>query len=371
MGFAMSKSLKPQQPWRPNIAMVGSGGVGSYIGGKLALDGHQVTLIDAWPAHIEAIRATGLIIADLDNEVTVKPRTMHISDVQTLCREPLDLAFICVKLYDTRWATELIAPYVKEGGIIVTLQNGLVEDEVAAIAGHSRTLGAIGSTMSVCLSGPGKVVRMQAPAGDTATVFYVGELQGAVTPRVSAVTNLLAAVDSSKAIDNLIGERWAKLVANTMSGGLAALSGLTFRQLYETPRARRVAIRLAGEAIRVGRALGYSIEAIRGVAPDLLLNAADGDASALSCVESYFCEVQRKRPDNGRPAMAADLAAGRRTEVDELSGLVVRQAKSVGLEAPTHALVVRIIHAIEAGDAVPSERLLERCEQSGAEGELS
>lgn len=352
-----------------HIGIVGSGAVGSYIGGRMTLAGQRVSLIDPWPAHVEAIRQHGLLIAETTGEFTVPCPALHICDVQSLQRDKLDVAFICVKLYDTRWAVELVAPYVKEDGLVVTLQNGLVEDEVASIARAERTLGAIGTTMSVFLSAPGRVQRAQSRAGPGDTVFYVGEIGGPETERVRRVVGLLDLADHAASTGNLIGERWAKLTANTLSGGLAALAGTTFKELYENRRTRRLAIRLAGEAIQVGAGLGLQIGHVRGMSPAIWSAAASGDASALAQLESHLLRTQQIRPDNGHPAMAADLASGRRTEVDWLSGLVVRRGRAVGVDAPTHARVVALIHEVEAGRLVPGTEALDRLEAARGPGE--
>jgi ketopantoate reductase len=124
-------------PDRPRIAFVGAGAVGSYVGGHMARAGHDVTLIDPWQENVEAIRRAGLQLGGTQGEHTVKIRALHISDAQSLAREPVDLAFICMKLYDTEWAVALIKPYLAAGGCVVTMQNSLVEEQVAAIMAPS------------------------------------------------------------------------------------------------------------------------------------------------------------------------------------------------------------------------------------------
>ncbi|MFC7541477.1 ketopantoate reductase family protein [Siccirubricoccus deserti] len=103
---------------RPRIAFVGAGAVGGYVGGHLARLGHDVTLIDPWPEHVEAIRAKGLALSGLEPEenVTVKVPALHLTEVQGLSKaRPVDIAFVSVKSYDTVWATHFIAPYLSEG----------------------------------------------------------------------------------------------------------------------------------------------------------------------------------------------------------------------------------------------------------------
>ncbi|MDA8050989.1 MAG: hypothetical protein M0002_13465 [Rhodospirillales bacterium] len=88
------------------IAVVGAGAVGGYVGGHLARNGFDVTLIDPWPEHIEAIRADGLRLAGVTAEeaCTVRVPTLHLTEVQGLSKErPIDIAFVSVKSYCGFW----------------------------------------------------------------------------------------------------------------------------------------------------------------------------------------------------------------------------------------------------------------------------
>src|SRR5499427_3270566 len=108
------------------IVVVGAGAIGGYTGGQLAHNGFDVTLIDPWPEHIEAIRKDGLCLEGMSREefICARPRTMHIGEAQTLAKEkPIDIAMVAVKSYDTEWATRLIAQYLGPDGYVVSLQN--------------------------------------------------------------------------------------------------------------------------------------------------------------------------------------------------------------------------------------------------------
>ncbi len=96
---------------------------------------------------------------------------------------------------------------------------------------------------------------------------------------------MLAVVDSAKVTTNLWGERWSKLTQNSMGNGISACTGMNSKALVAWKTSRRVSIRLAGEAIRIGRALGYDLESIRGVPPEKWVAASDGDPAALEAVE--------------------------------------------------------------------------------------
>ncbi|HEY1287601.1 MAG TPA: 2-dehydropantoate 2-reductase, partial [Burkholderiales bacterium] len=169
------------------IAVVGAGALGGYVGGSLAHLGHDVTLIDAWPEHVETIRSRGLELDGVTPEekfVVRKAKTLHLTEVQSLARNPVDIAMISVKSYDTRWATALIAPYLSEQGFALSLQNCLNEETIAGVVGWGRTLGAVASLISVDLYEAGRIRRTVAKGGDKHTVFRIGEPHGRITPRV-------------------------------------------------------------------------------------------------------------------------------------------------------------------------------------------
>jgi 2-dehydropantoate 2-reductase len=345
------------------IAIVGAGALGGYVGGTLAHLGHDVTLIDPWPEHIEAIRARGLELDGMTPEekfVVKKAKTMHLTEVQALAKTPIDVAMVAVKSYDTLWATALIAPYLSAQGFVVSLQNCLNEEAIAGVVGWGRTVGAVASMISVDLYEAGRIRRTMAKGGDKHTVFRIGETHGRITPRVEQLVEWFRGVDSSKATTNLWGERWSKLVQNAMGNGVTAASGLTSGECLRNDAIRRFQIQLAGEAVRVGQALGYELEKIRGADPERLARAAEGDRRALAEVEAIIVPKAGSNPRGGiqRPSMAQDILKGRRTEIDAMNGYIARKGAAVGVPAPSHAKLAEIVTRIERGELEPSPSLL-------------
>jgi len=345
------------------IAIVGAGALGGYVGGTLAHLGHDVTLIDPWPEHIETIRAGGLELDGLTPEerfVVKKAKTLHLTEVQSLAKTPIDVAMVAVKSYDTLWATALIAPYLSAQGFVVSLQNCMNEETIAGVVGWGRTVGAVASMISVDLYEPGRIRRTMAKGGDKHTVFRIGEPHGRITPRVEKLVEWFRGIDSAKATTNLWGERWSKLVQNAMGNGVTAATGLTSGECLRNDAIRRFQIRLAGEAVRVGQALGYQLEKIRGAEPEQLARAAAGDARALAEVEAIIVPKAGANPrgDIQRPSMAQDILKGRRTEIDAMNGYIARKGAEVGVPAPSHAKLAQIVTRIERGELKPSPSLL-------------
>lgn len=342
------------------IAMVGAGALGGYVGGYLARGGQDVTLIDMWPENIEAIRARGLELDGVtpEEKFTVRNvKTMHLTEVQSLSREkPIDIAFVSVKSYDTEWATMLIKPYLAPDGYVVSLQNCVNEEKIAGIVGWGKTLGVIASVISVEMHDAARIRRTAAKGGAQHTVFRIGEVHGNITPRVQELLEMFSKIDSAKATTNLWGERWSKLSQNGMRNGVSAVTGLTSPQCDQNPAIRRFAIQLGGEAVQVAQALGYQLENMGKLKPDMLALAAQGNADAMAEVEELMTTRAQANPrgDMQRPSMAQDIGKRRRTEIDFMNGFIVDKGKALGLSTPAHEKLVGLVRRLERGEIKPS-----------------
>ena len=179
------------------VGVVGAGAIGGYFGGMLANAGHDVVLIDGWPAHVAAMQQDGLRIEGMDaaDTVVVPVRALDIADVQTLAREPgLDVAIIATKSYDTAWATALIRDYLRPDGYAVSLQNAVNEQTIAAQLGWECTAGGV-----VMIAGELICARPRAPnhgaAGTPPHVeFRFGEPDGRPSPRLERLAQAVRAL---------------------------------------------------------------------------------------------------------------------------------------------------------------------------------
>ena len=336
------------------IAVIGAGAIGGYTGGHLAHNGFDVTLIDPWPEHIETIRKDGLAIEGVTTEefVCVKPKTMHLTEVQELAKQkPVDIAFVAVKSYDTEWATRLVAQYLAPDGYVVSLQNCMNEERIAGIVGANKTVGVIPALLGAELYAPGRVCRTAAKGSSPYEVYRAGELHGRITKRIEELADIIRTIDSVRATTNLWGERWSKLCVNGMANGVAAATGLSGNDMNRNEKIRRLSIRLAGEGVRVGQALGYQLEHIRMHDPESLARAAAGDPAALDEVESQILAALQSntRSELARPSMGQDMLKGRRTEIDYINGVIAAKGQEVGVSAPAHVKLVAAVKQVELG----------------------
>jgi len=338
------------------IVVVGAGAIGGYAGGHMTRGGEDVTLVDPWPEHVDRMNAHGLRIEGVTRQeaCTVKVRAIHMTDVQHFSKErPVDIAFVSTKSYDTEWATAMIKQYLAPDGIVVSLQNCMNEDTVARVAGKERTLGCIASTIAAELIGPGHVQR-NVPLGDERhAVFRVGELHGRITERAEEVARLMRHADTATVITNLWGERWTKLIVNVMRNGLSAATGMSGKERDSDPVTRDVSLRLGAEAVRVGRALGYTLERPGGIDPDALLAAVSGDKKARAEVDAALDAQVKTRSDDQRPSMGQDMRKGRRTEIDLINGLVAAKGDEIGIPTPVNKGLVEVVKRVERGELAP------------------
>jgi 2-dehydropantoate 2-reductase len=344
------------------IAIMGTGAVGAYAGAHMAREGEDVTFIDPWPANVETMRERGLKVSHLRDvaDWSTPVRALHLTDLQQAAKEqPFDIAFVCMKSYDTEWATLMISQYLAPGGFIVSLQNCMNEATIAGVVGWGKVVGCIASSITVDLCEPGHVRRAAGKSGAKHTVFRAGEVHGRITERVQEVERLVGLADSAVATSNLWGERWSKLVTNAMGNGMSACTGLITKDILRNDVLRRFGARLGSEAIRVGQALGYELEEIHHIDPETIALAGEGDADAGRDYDRHrLDEVSKAGGGEHRPSMGQDMVKGRRTEIDFLNGYIARKGQEIGLATPANAALTEIVKRVEKGELQPDPKHL-------------
>lgn len=328
---------------------MGAGAIGGNVGAPLTRAGYDVTLLDQWPAHVDAMKANGLRVSGTTGDYTTPVRALHLHEAQGLA-DPFDALFLAVKGYDTEWATTFGLRFLKPDGVVVVFQNGINDERVAAVAGRERTLGCV-IVIGAGLYEPGHVVRT-----DTAGGFKIGEMDGKDTERARLLVQAVNHAAPTKLTTNLFGERWSKLAVNCMANPLAGLSGYGTTEVRTEPIPRRIAIHVAGEVVRVGRAAGHEVEPLMGIEAQRFVDAAAG--RGLEAVEAQMIEVAGASR-GGRPSLLQDVMRGRRTEIDELNGLVVSEGKRLGVPTPFNEAIVREVHRHGVGTLKPDPKNLE------------
>ncbi len=323
------------------IAVVGTGANGSCVSADLTHAGHDVTMIDQWPEHVNAMRASGLTIAMPQEELHVAVNAHHLCELCTL-NDTYDVVFIFVKAYDTRWACEFIKPYLKPDSLVIGVQNAMTAPDIAEIVGPERTLGCV-VELSSEITAPGRVQRNTPPSG---TWFALGSFDAASRGRESDIEPLLSHSGRVSLSDAILSAKWMKLTVNAMTMGPHSLLGLMTREAIAIPEMREVALRAGSEALAVGQKRGHSIEPVFG----LIREDIEGSNRLL---EVLLDKIIADVGPNGRATVLYDHDNGRRSEVEEINGLVVEGGAEFGIPTPANARVVEITRRIHTGELKP------------------
>jgi 2-dehydropantoate 2-reductase len=319
------------------IAVLGAGAIGSSVGADLTEAGHDVTIIDQWPAQVEALRTRGLRIEMTDRVLEIPVRALHLCDLASANLE-FDIVFLTVKSNDHRWMTELIKPYLKREGVLVAIQNGMNDDSIASIIGRECIVGCV-VELSAEIFTPGLVKRNTTRK---TTWFALGELDGYYSPRVKELEAVLSAVGRVDVTNNIYGAKWTKLIANTMTMGPFGLTGLGNREAAALPGMFDISVSLGKESLAVGTAIGYRIEPIFGLRADEFAGSAE--ENLVTAMKKLLEHIT-----NGRTAPIHDHIKGRRSEMEYIPGVVARKGRELGIPTPFNDAVVEIDHQINSG----------------------
>jgi len=297
--------------------IVGCGAIGGLFAASLALlDDVEVWAYDADAAHVAAIRDGGLRLSGL-RELTAPVRAT--SDARELPR--CDVAIVATKGRHTRAAIAATAHALADGAAVASLHNGIGNEEL--LAEH------VGAVMRGTTFQGGRVAAPGEIAWDTAGETWLGPFEPAPAP-FAAVERLADALTRAglpaHALPDARGAQWTKLIFNAAANPVAALTGLPHGRICAQPPLRALVRGLVREGVAVAEALGVRLDAD----PDALIDRA--------AVDAY----------GHRGSMLQDVLARRPTEIDFLSGGIVRCGREAGVPTPLNAAAVALVKGVES-----------------------
>ena len=303
------------------ICMLGTGSLGSTIGGTLAQGGSEVYFIDQWKDHIDAINENGLKMTDEKEDWYVKV------DARTSAEGigPVDLVIVLVKSFATREAVSQLKEtnVIGKDTLVMSLQNGLGNEEtIAEVVGEDNVISGKTYVGGRLLS-PGYV-----SAGVKGKYTYIGELTGEITDRIQKVCDefnkagLLCEVS-----DNIKGLIWDKLLINVAAGALCGITRLPYGPLYEEEYIKETAVAAIKEGIEVAKAAGVKL---KSEDPEYPWYAASEGLPA-TFKTSILQSLELKRP----------------TEIDFINGSVVDWGKKFNIPTPVNQTLVTCVKGIE------------------------
>ncbi len=332
----------------PRIAILGSGAQGAGVGADMVRAGHDVTFIEQWPAHVDAMRKNGVEVRMPEETVTTEVSVLNLCDVATL-REPFDMVFLVMKAYDSRWATQLIAPYLTPAGVVVGLQNGMSVDDIASVVGPDRTIGAV-IEMASNMFEPGIVTRQNSPA---TAWFAVGAIEGGSRERAAEVQQVLSSSGTVEVSDDIRSSKWMKLIANAGELVPSAILDLPLNSAADIPQIRAFMDACGREAARATVAAGSRLVPVFGLREDEVTSPDRYAEDLLGEVLTRF-----SFPDT-LTTVLQDWRKGRHAEYAEINGHVVDVLAAHGQDAPANRRTVELARRIERGELQPGIQNIE------------
>jgi 2-dehydropantoate 2-reductase len=300
------------------IAMVGSGGLGGYYGGLLALAGHEVTFL-ARGAHLAALQAKGLQVKSVhgDFNVTEVRATSEPAEAGLM-----DLVLVCVKTPALNAAAKAARVMVGPNSVVMGMQNGIdAAERIGAEVGMDRVLGAV-TWIAANTEAPGVIRQVSAFRR-----IVLGELDGRDTPRlqrtVEAFRRTGITVEPTGTIRKVMWTKFVFIAGFSGAGSITRLEVGDYRSVLET---RALMTSLVREAEALARASGVDLD--RDVV-DQALAVIDGAAFSM------------------KTSMQRDVEAGRPSELESMIGVITRKGRELGVPTPTADLVYAALLPVE------------------------
>lgn len=294
------------------FVVIGTGGVGGFFGGKLANAGEDVWFV-ARGKHLEAMRTSGLVVRSTDGDFTIPSGKMtnRLDEIG-----PADVILFCVKSYDTEVASRQLAPLLKEETIIISLQNGVDnEEKIQRIVPTGTVWGGVSYIYSTITS-PGVITETGGPK----KIFFgplIGNAMSAQTGKEILATTLHAGVNAAFTLD-IQSEIWKKFIFISAVGGMTASTRLTLGEILGSEESRQKLERAMKEVMEIARARGANIE---------------------GGYINQIVERLRAFNNNSRSSMYHDLVHEKPLEIEALSGTVIRYGSELGIPTPVHRTI--------------------------------
>lgn len=299
------------------IAIIGTGGIGGYFGGKLALAGFDVTFL-ARGNQLKALRENGLTVKSINGDFHVKSvnATDKISDIGKC-----DLAILCLKAWQIKGIASDINSILKPDSIVLPLQNGVqTVDDLQPEINPKHIIGGLCRIISK-IESPGTINHF-----GINPIIVFGELDNSITDRVNRVKELFdKAGINSKVSNDIQSELWKKFIGICVSG-LLAVTKTNYGQLRELPETRAMMIELLNEIYHLSLKAGAKIE------PDFV-------AKTVAAIDAF--------PNDTTSSLTRDVWEGKPSEIEYQNGTVVRLAQKYNIDVPINRFVYSCILPME------------------------
>ena len=331
------------------IAIMGTGSLGTILGAYLSKAGMNVTLIDAWQEHVNALNTNGAKVSGKVNMIVpvhaITPDQMEGT---------YDLFIYLAKQTFNETAIPQMVAHCHKDSIICTGQNGIPE---LAVAEYWPKEQICGTTVgwSATLLGPGESA-LTCPVDSPIFNMHLGTLTGAATDWLFEIKFILENMCPVYITEHLMNDRWSKVLINATFSGMSTVINGTFWDAFCDEHSLECVVRIGRETIHVCHAMHITVPPIFGCDFDKLYDFHDkeGEQKAKNTILAMG-----KQSGDGKASMLQDLEKGKKCEISFIDGIVSKKGKELGVATPYTDAVVRIVQEIEDGKRPLSSKNIE------------
>jgi len=320
-----------------SFLVVGAGAVGGITAAFMKRAGFDVEIVCKHDDYARLISERGLEISGAGGRFRISmPAWASVADV----KEKKDIVLLATKATDMIEAAKSISSVLKPDGYLVSLQNGICEDDLASVVGRSRVIG--------CIVGWGATMEVQGRLFMSSTGDYIlGYTDREPDDFLLSLAEIMSAVVPARTTNNIMGHLYSKLIINSCINSLGAVCGLFLGEMLSLPKARRIFIEIIREAIEVADMLNVKVEVFGGRLDFYKFLKKNNSFADLK--RHFLIRVIGYKYRKLKSSTLQSLERGRLTEIDYLNGFILRNGRNFGIPVPVNAALVEMIHEIELG----------------------
>jgi len=300
------------------VAIVGTGAMGSVYAALFASAGHEVWAIDAWKAHVQAMKEKGLRLEGASGDRTVKVNATTDTRDAGAC----DLVILATKAMHVADAARSIDVLLKKETPVLSIQNGLGgPDTAASVLGKERVMVGVVGGFGASMKGPGHAHH------NGMELVRLGEFGGPITDRLKKVEEAWKSAGFKvKLFDDIDQLVWEKLLCNCAYSGPCGVAEVTVGEVMSDPDLAKISAACATEGFAVAKKKGVKL----------------GFDDPVAYVRDFGSKIP-----NARPSVLLDLLLKKKSEIDVINGSIPRVARDYGMSAPVNEAITALVKAKE------------------------
>ncbi len=347
------------------IGIAGLGAIGTILAADIAKQKIDVWVATKHASTVNKISSIGIQIKGVSGNYVVLEQFYPVQSVDEFPSD-LDAIIIATKAGDAVEVAKRSVDHINEKGVIVTTQNGVIEEEITRIIDPKLVAGCVISFGATMIT-PG--VSEKTSHGEIIIGPLDSDQKQERTTRIRQLRDLLSHTEPAEYTDNIIGYKYSKLLINSAINSLGVIGGLTLGELMSRKLTRRAFLTIISEGILVANASNIKLETLNRLNfYKLMLSENELTGFSFSYLKKdLFLKIIGRKYKRLKSSSLQSYERGRPTEIAYLNGHLSRKGQEVGVATPLNDFIVELVERIERGETQPCIKNLETVEMKTQE----